>query len=80
MRESNEKKKQIIIRCIEWNAVKSIEDKVKFCFANIHGDLNFRLVEPFNGKQVFPFNSMDELYDVLLKMRLIDERILVFYQ
>ena len=56
------------------NAIKDIQ-KVDFCFSNIHGDLKVRLVEPYNGRSVFAFNSMSELNDILLKMDLIDESI-----
>ena len=50
-------------------------DKVKFCFSNIHGDLNVMLVEPFNGRSVFSFRSMCELNDLLIKMNLTEESI-----
>ena len=53
------------------SAVKNIQ-KVDFCFANIHGDLMTRLVEPYNGKHVFKFNSLKELSDLFMKMNLIE--------
>ena len=56
------------------NAVEQVNN-VHFCFANIHGDLNFRLVEPYNGKHVFPFNSMKQLNTSLLEMSMIEEPI-----
>ena len=56
------------------NAITNIE-KVAFCFSNIHGDLMTRLIEPYNGKYVFPFNSLKELSDLLMEMNLIEEPI-----
>ena len=56
------------------NAITNIE-KVAFCFSNIHGDLMTRLIEPYNGKHVFPFNSLKELSDLLMEMNLIEEPI-----
>ena len=38
-----------------------------FAFANIHGDLNISLVVPYNDKQLFPCNSMEELNNWQLK-------------
>ena len=58
------------------NAVKEVGN-VQFCFANINGDLKIRLVEPYNGKQVFSFNSLNELNSLLLKMGLIEESIVL---
>ena len=52
-------------------AVKNLE-KVDFCFSNIHGDLMTRLVEPFNGKYVFNFNSLKVLSDLLMRMNFIE--------
>ena len=50
-------------------------DKVKFCFSNIHGDLNIMLAEPFNGRSAFSFRSMGELNELLIKMNLTEESI-----
>ena len=52
------------------DATKEIE-RVDFCYSNIHGDLNLRLVDPFNGRSSFAFKSMGELNDLLIKMDLI---------
>ena len=45
---------------------------VEFVFANIHGDLCVRLTDEYDGKNVFPFNSMDELNKVLADKDLIE--------
>ena len=42
------------------NWVKDL-DAVDFVFANIHGDLNLRLVEPYQEKILFPFSTLDDL-------------------
>ena len=43
-------------------------DKVDFVFANIHGDLQVRLVEPYEDKILFYFNSIDDLTKLLADM------------
>ena len=43
-------------------------EKVNFVFANVHGDLNIRLVEPYKDKMVFPFSSMGQLKDLLAEI------------
>ena len=42
-----------------------------FVFANTHGDLNLRLVEPYDEKVLFPFSTMDDLKKKLLDMDII---------
>ena len=59
-----------------FDASKLIEglDDIKFCFADMHGDLNLRVADNFNydnGKKVFSFNSMSDLKSLLKKMGLI---------
>ena len=46
--------------------VKEIE-KVKFIYANIHGDLILRLNEEIDGKEDFQFNSMNKLESLLVE-------------
>ena len=46
--------------------VKEIE-KVKFIYANIHGDLILRLNEEINGEEDFQFNSMNKLKSLLVE-------------
>ena len=58
------------------NAVRGVE-KVNFCFANIHGDLNVRLEEAYNGKHVHGFNSISELSELLIKTGLTQEPIVL---
>ena len=48
-------------------------DMVDFVFANIHGDLNLRLVEPFHEKQYFQFSTVDELTTLLNSMDIYSE-------
>lgn len=61
-----------------FDASKLIEglDNLKFCFADMHGDLNLRVADNFNcdnGKKVFSFNSMTDLKSLLKKMGLISD-------
>ena len=62
---------------ILYDAGNIIKDKeinsIDFVFANRHGDLQVRLATPYEGKQVFPFYSLQDLDDFLLERRLIDE-------
>lgn len=46
---------------------------IEFVFANINGDLQVRLAEPLDGKSVYPFKNFDELDDLLLSNRLIQQ-------
>ena len=41
--------------------------KVNFVFCNGHGDLKIRLNEPFNGKYVFSFETMEDLGKLLIE-------------
>ena len=52
--------------------VENIE-QVDFCFANVHGDINVRMKEELNGRQVFSFDSMDSLKSLLVKKRIIED-------
>ena len=56
------------------NAIRGI-DKVNFCFSNIHGDLNVRLEESYNGKHVYSFNSLSELSELLIQAGLVQQPI-----
>ena len=66
-------------RCgkILYDASKTIKDNdiksVEFVFANHHGDLQVRLANPYEGKQVYPLQSLKELDDFLLERNLISE-------
>ena len=46
---------------------------VEFTFANLHGDLAVKLSEKYEGKDVFSFNTIDELNAILLEKGLIEE-------
>ena len=56
------------------NAINGI-DKVNFCFSNMHGDLNVRLEEAYNGKYVHGFSSFKDLNDLLIKAGLLQQPI-----
>ena len=58
------------------NAIRGVE-KVNFCFANIHGDLNIRLDEAYDGKHVHGFNSIKELSELLIKIGLTQDPIVL---
>ena len=54
---------------LQYNASELVKDieSVKFVYANIHGDLILRLNEEIDGKEDFPFNSMDKLKSLLVE-------------
>ena len=52
--------------------IENIE-KVHFIFADIHGDLQMRLKDPYKGKHFFEFNSIESLNDLLKEMGLFNE-------
>ena len=48
-------------------------DQIDFCFANIHGDLNVRMKEEVDGRQIFSFDSMEALRTLLIKKGCIED-------
>ena len=54
-----------------YDATKILDDNtisaIDFVFANIHGDLQVRLAEPLDNTYVFPFNSIEDLDDLINK-------------
>ena len=52
----------------EANELISSVDEVDFAYADLHGDLKFRLVREYEGKFVFPFFSLEELKSSLSEM------------
>ena len=42
--------------------------EIDFAYADIHGDLKFRLVEEHQGKIVFPFDSLDGLKEIIKEL------------
>ena len=48
-------------------------DGVEFTYANLHGDLCVRLTRVHNEKQVHQFTSLEELHQILVDAKLVDE-------
>ena len=48
-------------------------NQIDFCFANIHGDLNVRMKEEVDGRQIFSFDSMEALRTLLTKKGCIED-------
>ena len=46
---------------------------VEYTFANLHGDLAVKLSDKYEGKDIFSFNTIDELNNILIDKKLVEE-------